>query len=147
MTGGGDCPTLGLYYVALPIAATVAPTAAPAAPAPSAPATPTAPAAAAAVPGPAAGPAARPTTGAGAGTFASPPTLGAAGVTAAVFMGGTVDQLEAASLAAQAAGVWAQDASGTFRLLVPGGPAFLNDAFKAQFPSGFAQATAVTLTR
>jgi hypothetical protein len=81
------------------------------------------------------------------GAFAGTPTFGAGTQAAAVFLGGSVDQLEAAARATGANGVWVQDGGGRFQLLVAGGPAFLRDAFTAQFPGGFATATAVTLTR
>lgn len=79
--------------------------------------------------------------------FAAPPTFGAGGQAAAVFLGGSVNELEAAARGASANGVWAQDAEGRFELLVVGGPAFLRDGFAARFPTGFASAVAVTLTR
>lgn len=81
------------------------------------------------------------------GTFAAPPVFGASGQAAVVFVGGSVDDLEGAARASGASGVWAQDASGTFQLLVVGGPAFLRETFVARFPAGFASATALTLTR
>ena len=81
------------------------------------------------------------------GIFASSVVFSAAGQASAVFAGGSVDQLGAAAGAAQASGVWAQDRAGVFRLLVVGGPAFLNDGFRASFLDGFAAATAVTLVR
>ena len=65
----------------------------------------------------------------------------------AVFSGGSVAQLEASATVSIVNGVWVQDATGTFRLLVVGGPAFINDQFRASFPTGFAANTAVTLVR
>lgn len=79
--------------------------------------------------------------------FATPPNFGAGGQAAVVFLGGSVDDLEAAARASGANGAWAQDAEGRFQLLVVGGPAFLRDDFAARFPAGFATATALTLTR
>ena len=80
-----------------------------------------------------------------AGTFASAPAYSTSGQAAVVFRGGTVDQLEAAARLTSAGGVWAQSPNGAFQLLVVDGPAFLRDAFKAQFPAGFSSSTAVTL--
>ena len=80
------------------------------------------------------------------GSFAAVPVFDARGLASVVFMGGTVDQLETAALAAGANGSWAQDSSGAFQLLVVGGPSFLKDGFKTKFPSGFG-VTAFTLTR
>ncbi len=82
-----------------------------------------------------------------AGGFAGAPNFGAGTQAAVVFLGGSVDQLEAAARASGANGVWAQDAGGRFQLLVVGGPTFLRDAFTAQFRGGFATSTALTLTR
>jgi hypothetical protein len=79
--------------------------------------------------------------------FAATPTFGAGGQAAAVFLGGAVDDLEAAARTSGANGVWAQDGEGRFQLLVVGGPAFLRDGFAERFPGGFASAVAVTLTR
>ena len=81
------------------------------------------------------------------GAFASAPIFNAAGQASVVFLGGDADELESAALGVGASGVWAQDTSGTFRLLVVGGPAFLKDAFRSAFPAGFPGATAVSLTR
>ncbi|MFA7248590.1 MAG: hypothetical protein WC273_03070 [Dehalococcoidia bacterium] len=82
-----------------------------------------------------------------AGTFAATPTFGTIGLALAVYNGGTVAQLEAAARAAEATGVWAQDANGGYQLLVIGGPAFVNDAFRTRFAGGFSRAAAVTLVR
>jgi hypothetical protein len=81
------------------------------------------------------------------GAFAGTPNFGGGGQAAAVFLGGSVDQLEAAARANGANGVWAQDAGGRFQLLVVGGPGFLRESFTTQFAGGFTTATAVTLTR
>ena len=81
------------------------------------------------------------------GTFAAPPNFGTGTQAAAVFLGGSVDQLEAAARSSATSGVWVQDKSGAFQLLVVGGPAFLRDTFTSKFPGGFASATALTLTR
>lgn len=80
------------------------------------------------------------------GTFAAAPVYDPRGLANVVFMGGTVDQLEAAALADGSNGAWAQDSTGAFQLLIVGGPAFLKDGFKAKFASGFG-VTAITLTR
>ncbi len=69
------------------------------------------------------------------------------GLANVVFAGGSVDDLDAAAAGASASGVWAQDGSGAFSLLVVGGPSFLKDGFRAKFPAGFKTAAAVTLTR
>lgn len=81
-----------------------------------------------------------------AGTFAGTPNFGTGGQAAAVFLGGSANQLEAAARGAGATGVWVQDDSGEFQLLIVDGPAFLRDAFVTHFPSDFAS-IAVTLTR
>ena len=59
----------------------------------------------------------------------------------------TVADLEATAKSAGATGVWAQDSSGAFKLLVIGGPGFINDAFRSAFPAGFSGAAPLTLTR
>ena len=88
-----------------------------------------------------------PTTGGGstgAGGFAAAPVYSASKLAQAVFNGGTVAQLEAAVVAGNGTGVWAQDAQGNFVLYIVNG-GFVNDAFKAAFPTGFAGVTAVTV--
>ncbi len=79
--------------------------------------------------------------------FAAPPAFGGGMIAQVVFLGGTVDDLESATRAAGATGVWAQDATGVYRLLPIGAPAFVRAPFLAAFPNGFAVAAAVTLTR
>ncbi|MDO8678734.1 MAG: hypothetical protein Q7R30_09250, partial [Acidobacteriota bacterium] len=81
------------------------------------------------------------------GGFAAPPLFGASGQAAVVFLGGSVDQLDAAAAGAGATGVWVQDSGGAFQLLVVRGPSFLRDGFTARFPGGFTTATAATLLR
>ena len=81
---------------------------------------------------------------AGAGTFAAAPVYSASKLAQVVFNGGTVAQLEAAVTAANGTGVWAQDSKGVFVLYIVGG-GFVNDAFKAAFPNGFAGVTAITV--
>ena len=81
------------------------------------------------------------------GNFVSTPNFGTASTALAVFTGGTVAQLEAAAKNAGASGVWVQDSSGSFALLVVAGPAFINDAFRARFTSGLPTNSAVTLTK
>ena len=83
---------------------------------------------------------------AGSGAFVTAPNFAAGNVAFAVFGGGTVDQLEAAAKAS-ATGVWVQDATGRFHLLVVNGPAFLRQEFNAAFPLGFTASLAVTLVR
>lgn len=80
-------------------------------------------------------------------SFVGTPIFSTGGQAAAVFRGGSVADLEAAARANSATGVWLQDATGSFTLLVIGGPAFLRDVFTAKFPIGFGGAVAVTLTR
>ena len=79
------------------------------------------------------------------GTFAASPVFSESGLAAVVFNGGTPAQLESASLQVGATGAWVQDSSGTFRLLIVGGPAFLSTTFSGAFPNGLG-ITAVTLT-
>ena len=81
------------------------------------------------------------------GAFTSTPTFGATGLANAVFSGGTVDQLEAAARTVSASGAWVQTSDGSFQILVVGGPPFLKDAFKANFPRGFGGLVPVTLSR
>ena len=50
-------------------------------------------------------------------------------------------------MGAGASGVWVQDATGTYRLLVVNGPAFLRASFGSAFTGGLAASTAVTLVR
>ena len=82
-----------------------------------------------------------------AGSFAAVPVFGATGLASAVFMGGSVDQLETVTLAVGASGVWVQAADGSFSILIAGGPSFLKDAFKSKSPKDFLGPTAVTLVR
>lgn len=84
---------------------------------------------------------------AGIAAFASTPAFSAGGQALAVFLGGSVVQLEAVAGQARATGVWAQDAGGVYYLDVIGGPAFVNAAFRTRFAAGFSGPTAVTLTR
>ena len=83
----------------------------------------------------------------GKGTFVSAPNFGAGSSALVIFNGGTVAALEAAVLAAGGSGVWVQDASGTFQLLIGNGPMFLSDAFSAKFPGGFTGLLSVTVTK
>ena len=81
---------------------------------------------------------------AGAGVFASAPVYSASRLAQVVFNGGTLVQLDAALVAAKASGGWAQDSKGVFHLYIVGG-GFVNDGFKAAFPTGFAGVTAMTV--
>jgi hypothetical protein len=81
------------------------------------------------------------------GTFAGTPVFGSSRMALVVFTGGSVEQLEAAAIAGGASGVWAQEAGGTYRLFVVGGPTFVNAPFRAAFPDGLRTSTALTLTR
>ena len=83
----------------------------------------------------------------GSGGFVAAPIFSPSGQALVIFGGGTVDQLEGASSSAKATGAWVQDVSGTYRLLVVGGPTFLKDQFKASFPAGLSANTVATLTR
>ncbi|MGE3857126.1 MAG: hypothetical protein AB7G21_09245 [Dehalococcoidia bacterium] len=89
----------------------------------------------------------RPAPSVGSGTFSGRPIFSESGQAFVVYGGGSSAQLEAAAKAAGATGVWAQDAGGTFRLLVVGGPAFLRAEFDAAFPAGFTSTSAMTLVR
>jgi hypothetical protein len=80
----------------------------------------------------------------GAGGFAAAPVYSASKLAQAVFNGGSVAQLETAVTAGNGTGVWAQDATGAFKLYIVNG-GFVNDAFKAAFPNGFSGVTAVTV--
>lgn len=81
-----------------------------------------------------------------AGAFASVPVFDMRGTALAVFLGGTVADLEAGAQQQGATGVWAQDATGGYQLLVVSGPTFLKAPFLAAFPQGV-KSTAVTLVR
>ena len=81
------------------------------------------------------------------GSFVTNVTFGASGQASVVFGGGTVDDLEMAANRSGADGVWVQDATGAFQLLLINGPEFLKSAFSAAFADGFTTATAVMLTR
>lgn len=85
--------------------------------------------------------------GTGPGTFATAPIFGTGTQALVVFNGGSVDQLESAALAVGATGVWVQDATGAYELLIVDGPAFLKNVLKTRFPSGFVGVTATTLIR
>ncbi len=84
-----------------------------------------------------------PVTGAGGG-FAAAPVYSASKLAQSVFNGGSLVQLEAAVTGGGGTGVWAQDSKGVFLLDIIGG-GFVNDAFKAAFPTGFSGVTAVTV--
>ena len=75
------------------------------------------------------------------GTLASAPAFDATGRALAVFNGGTPTQLSTEGTRVGAKGVWVQDADGMYRLLVIGGPAFLNDEFNGKFPNGLGVAS------
>lgn len=75
--------------------------------------------------------------------FASVPRWSQDGVALVVFGGGSQTLLEATARAAGAKAVWAQDAGGTYRLLIVGGPAFVS----VDFPAAFSGPTSVTLIR
>ncbi len=81
------------------------------------------------------------------GTFAGTPVFSPTGQAFAVFHGGTIDQLESASMSIGATGIWAQEPGGTYQLLIVRGPAFANAPFRSAFPKGFGAATSLTLRR
>ncbi|MGE3856215.1 MAG: hypothetical protein AB7G21_04555, partial [Dehalococcoidia bacterium] len=146
VNGTGDCPTVVATFStqgdtpapAATATATATPTSTPVAtatPTATSVATPTA----TATPAPAAAPAG--------GQFFGTPIFGSGGQALSVFSGGTTAGLEARAKAAGAAGVWVQDASGAFLLLVIDGPSFINEAFRAAFSGGVPANTPVTLTR
>ena len=81
------------------------------------------------------------------GIFVSNVIFTPSGQALAVFSGGSADQIESAARTAGATGVWVQDKTGKFQLLVVGGPAFLHDPFRAAFPNGLVGNAAVTLVR
>ena len=158
--GTGGCPSVALTYAAAvggvttPVATpTPSPTAPPAAAAtptatatPTVTATPTATATATPTPTATATPAATPTPLA-MGKFFGTPIFGASGQALAVFSGGSSSDLEVAAKGAGATGVWAQDASGNFKLLVVDGPAFINEGFRTTFASGLPANSPLTLTK
>jgi hypothetical protein len=78
--------------------------------------------------------------------FASPPTFSAAGFANAVYLGGSVQDLDAALAAAGATGAWAQTPDGEWVLYVAGAGS-VNAAFLVAFPQGFTTASALTLVR
>ena len=80
------------------------------------------------------------------GAFASPPIVGRGGLALAVFNGGSVAQLEAAAVSVGARGVWVQDGTGAYHLLVVNGPEFVLQEFVSFFPDGFPTTIAVTIT-
>lgn len=143
--GTGDCPTVALTYV-VTSGGTAVPTTTPTATATATP-VPTATATPVATATPTATATATPAPTAVKAQFLGTPVFGSAGQALAVFSGGTVADLEAAAKTAGATGIWAQDSSGSFKLLVIGGPGFINDAFRSAFPTGFAAAAPLTLTR
>ena len=81
------------------------------------------------------------------GTFASKPIFSSGGQALSILQGGTVDQLEVATRAIGASGVWVQDSTAAFQLLLVSGPSFLKDSFRLKFPTGFVGSTSVLLVR
>lgn len=133
LPGGSTCGTVVGTFIAKSAAA-----AAPATATPAAGATPTPVATPSAAP-----PATLPAKAA----FAAPPVFGSVGQAMAVFSGGTVDALEGAANATGATGVWVQEASGAYQLLVVGGPPFINQSFRSAFGAGLPANTPMTLVR
>ena len=83
----------------------------------------------------------------GVGAFLAAPIFSPSGQALVIFGGGSADQLEAAATAAKVTGVWVQDATGAYQLLVVGGPSFLKDQFRSRFAGGLSANTVATLTR
>lgn len=81
------------------------------------------------------------------GTFAATPVFPAVGLrlAQAVYLGGTVGQLDSALIRANASGAWAQAPNGGFYLYIVGAPLFANAPFFVAFPVGFAGTTALTV--
>jgi hypothetical protein len=79
--------------------------------------------------------------------FTPMPAPGAWSTLSVVFVGGRPIDLEQAARDAGAAGVWVQDATGAFQLLVVGAPPFLRESFERAFPLNIQGPVAVTLTR
>ncbi|MFA7249729.1 MAG: hypothetical protein WC273_08870 [Dehalococcoidia bacterium] len=71
----------------------------------------------------------------GEGPFVPTPVFSSGGLALVVYMGSTIDGLEAAAGTAGATGVWVQDRQGVFQLLPVRGPAFLRSGFEAAIPS------------
>jgi len=86
------------------------------------------------------------TAAGGAGALAGTPVFDATGKALAVFNTGTVEQLASEGVKAGATGIWVQDPSGELQVFVIGGPAFINDQFRAKFPTGL-DVTSVLLVR
>ncbi len=84
---------------------------------------------------------------AGAGGFLTRVVYAPNGQALAVFPGGSAEQLEAAARSVNAQGVWVQDRTGQFHLLVVNGPNFLRDQFREAFLQGVPTNTAVTLAQ
>jgi len=82
-------------------------------------------------------------TGVSAGGFGSPIT---SGVTLTTYVGGSVDQLTIEAKEAGATAV-AVTSAGKFVVLVPGAPSFVNQSFKAKFPSGVPGGTVLLVVR
>ena len=78
------------------------------------------------------------------GTFAYAPVYSANKLAQVVFMGGTVVQLDAALVAHNGGGAWAQNAQGVYILYIVNG-GFVNDSFKAAFPNGLPNPIALTV--
>ncbi|MEI7925897.1 MAG: hypothetical protein WCI61_06905 [Chloroflexota bacterium] len=79
------------------------------------------------------------------GRFSSPPVFDAQGFASAVFLGGSLGELESAAARACARGVWLQDAAGDHDLLIVDGPAWWKRVYIARFP--LKNPRAVTLVR
>ena len=80
----------------------------------------------------------------GKGTFASAPVYAMSKLASTVFFGGTAAELDAALITTAASGAWVQDSNGMFFLYIVGG-GFVNGAFKAAFPTGLPNPSALTV--
>ena len=80
----------------------------------------------------------------GKGTFASAPVYAMSKLASTVFFGGTAAELDAALITTAASGAWVQDRNGMFFLYIVGG-GFVNGAFKAAFPTGLPNPSALTV--
>ncbi|MEI6137077.1 MAG: trypsin-like peptidase domain-containing protein [Chloroflexota bacterium] len=80
-------------------------------------------------------------------TFVAKPTFGPDGKALAIFGGGSIDDLEAAARAESATGVWIQDSSGAYVLLVVDGPPFLKASLVSRLAGALTTVTSVTLTK
>lgn len=81
------------------------------------------------------------------GKLASNPVFDPTGRALAVFNGGSIDQLATEAQRVDSKGIWVQASDGSYQVFVIGGPAFLNDQFRAKFPDGFPAVASVLLVK